>query len=249
MTEGLSHMSNVEDVLVSAACRTFKSSNLSAELRNALSLSCWVIGLKTGSAVRWIEQTSILSLLLPGSAFPRRHTALKHSRTPWQEAATGLLPCSAHLWGSMRAKAWGFHLRPACGFPSTWKKWLIPVRAFAHKGTQMVQLRTVSHSGEESASSVSSKQRPSGQNSETSPVQQKNLRKSKRMLWNPQSGNIFQYWNLEINYFHMLQQMVDLAAVLSVIKPDKLLHDPVDIPRPGGSRECLCLICFLTIFF
>lgn len=43
--------------------------------------------------------------------------------------------------------------------------------------------------------------------------------------------------------------MVDLAAVLSVIKPDKLLHDPVDIPRPGGSRECLGLICFLTIFF
>lgn len=127
-----------------------------SELGNALSVSCWAISPKSGPSVHRVEQTNLHSPALPGSAFPRRRVSVKHSKTPWQEAATGLLPCSAHLWGLTCAKAQHFHLRPACGFfffffnflPSTWKKWLIPARVFAHKGTQMVQFRTVSHSGE-----------------------------------------------------------------------------------------------------
>lgn len=55
------------------------------------------------------------------------------------------------------------------------------------------------------------------------------------------SGNIFQSWKLEFNYFHMLQQMVDLAAVLSIIKPDKLLHDPVEYIQNLEATGNICV--------
>lgn len=97
--------------------------------------SCWVIALQAGSAAHWGEQTSIHSLSLPGSRFPWRPAPLKHSRTPWQEAATGTFPPAQRV--------------PAYGFPSTWKKWLIPVRTFGGNTDGTVQERVTFWGGGE----------------------------------------------------------------------------------------------------
>lgn len=132
--------------------------------------------------------------------------------------------------------------------PPTWKKWLIPVRAFAREGTQMEHFIKVSHS----VYSISSKQRPSGQSSETSPI---HIPVPKRTCVN-QSG-CSEVHGLR-KYFSILILKLTISTCSGrwliwpphwgITKPDKPLHDPEDISRAGGNRNIGILFAFQPFF-
>lgn len=62
------------------------------------------------------------------------------------------------------------------------------------------------------------------------------------------SRNIFQCWNLEINYFHMLQQIVYLAAILGTHKAQQTVTWSCGYFTTWREKQYLNRICFLTVF-
>lgn len=126
-----------------------------------------------------------------------------------------------------------------CHFPPTWKKWLITVKVFAQRGSQMVQFTTVSQCGEcvkYFLEAASQRLEPN-----TTPIQirvyiqQKNLCKSKPVVWSQWSQKTQQtFFNANI-----LKLTISTCSSRWFTSPGltNTLHDPKDASRAGWGVE------------